>query len=47
VALALTGDAGQTDPVCQWAPNHHVVEEAIARANHEARDSLVRVDDAR
>jgi len=46
-ALALTGDAGQTDPVCQWSPKHHVVEEAVANANDEARDSLVRVDDAR
>jgi pyrroloquinoline quinone biosynthesis protein E len=28
-AFALTGDAGQTDPVCQWAPRHDLIEEAI------------------
>jgi PqqA peptide cyclase len=46
-ALALTGDAGQADPVCQWAPNHHVVEEAVAKANDETKDCLVKVYDAR
>jgi PqqA peptide cyclase len=31
-ALALTGDAARTDPVCQWAPDHHLVAEAVRRA---------------
>lgn len=29
-AFTLTGDAGQTDPVCHLAPSHYVVEGAIA-----------------
>lgn len=32
-AFALTGDAATTDPVCQWAPAHHLVEAAVAKAN--------------
>ncbi|WHY92224.1 pyrroloquinoline quinone biosynthesis protein PqqE [Neobacillus cucumis] len=32
-AFALTGDANATDPVCQWAPNHDLVEKAIQEAN--------------
>jgi pyrroloquinoline quinone biosynthesis protein E len=31
-ALALTGDASRTDPVCQWAPDHHLISEAVGRA---------------
>lgn len=31
-ALALTGDAARTDPVCLWAPDHHLVAEAVLRA---------------
>jgi PqqA peptide cyclase len=31
-AFALTGDAARTDPVCQWAPDHHLVETAVAIA---------------
>ncbi len=31
-AFALTGDAARTDPVCQWAPEHHLVETAVAMA---------------
>jgi PqqA peptide cyclase len=31
-ALALTGDATRTDPVCQWAPDHHLITEAVMRA---------------
>jgi PqqA peptide cyclase len=34
-AFALTGDAGQTDPICRWAPGHDLVEGAIAKANGE------------
>ncbi|MFP5112146.1 pyrroloquinoline quinone biosynthesis protein PqqE [Bacillaceae bacterium C204] len=32
-AFALTGDAYTTDPVCQWAPKHHLIEKAIQEAN--------------
>ncbi len=32
-ALALTGDAGRTDPVCALSPDHAVVEAALAEAN--------------
>lgn len=28
-AYALTGDAYATDPVCEWAPEHHLIEEAL------------------
>ncbi len=34
-AFALTGDAANTDPVCQWAPAHHLVEAAVAQANQQ------------
>ncbi|WP_035424087.1 pyrroloquinoline quinone biosynthesis protein PqqE [Bacillus sp. UNC438CL73TsuS30] len=32
-AFALTGDANTTDPVCQWAPKHELIEKAIQEAN--------------
>ena len=31
-AFALTRDAAKTDPVCQWAPDHRLVEAAVAMA---------------
>jgi pyrroloquinoline quinone biosynthesis protein E len=31
-ALALTGHAERTDPVCQWSPDHDLVENAVAKA---------------
>jgi pyrroloquinoline quinone biosynthesis protein E len=31
-AFALTGDAARTDPVCQWAPDHNLVETAVGMA---------------
>jgi PqqA peptide cyclase len=34
-ALALTGDAARTDPVCQWSPDHRLVTEAVQRAQSE------------
>ncbi|HKX29976.1 MAG TPA: pyrroloquinoline quinone biosynthesis protein PqqE [Blastocatellia bacterium] len=37
-AFALTGDAGQTDPVCRWAPGHDLVAEATAGANDPNRE---------
>jgi pyrroloquinoline quinone biosynthesis protein E len=35
-ALALTGDAARTDPVCTLAPDHAVVAAALAEATREA-----------
>jgi PqqA peptide cyclase len=32
-ALALTGDAARTDPVCTLSPDHAIVEAALAEAN--------------
>ena len=37
-AYALTGDAARTDPVCVHAPDHHLVEAAVNRANNGARE---------
>ncbi|QRP51271.1 pyrroloquinoline quinone biosynthesis protein PqqE [Amycolatopsis sp. FDAARGOS 1241] len=34
-AFALTGDAARTDPVCMHSPDHHLVQEALVRANEE------------
>lgn len=34
-AMALTGDAGATDPVCALSPDHHLVEEALQQALSE------------
>src|SRR5580704_1467595 len=41
-ALLLTGDANATDPVCELAPLHHLVEEAV-----RAVDEAVAVPEAR
>jgi pyrroloquinoline quinone biosynthesis protein E len=35
-ALALTGDAAATDPVCHLSPNHHLVVDAREAANQPA-----------
>lgn len=32
-ALALTGDAARTDPVCELSPDHHLVTDAVAAAS--------------
>lgn len=34
-AFALTGDPGRTDPVCVYSPDHHLVADAVDRANQE------------
>ncbi|MEV0065802.1 pyrroloquinoline quinone biosynthesis protein PqqE [Amycolatopsis sp. NPDC050768] len=34
-AFALTGDAARTDPVCMHSPDHHLVQDALVRANQE------------
>jgi pyrroloquinoline quinone biosynthesis protein E len=39
-AYMLTGDATNTDPVCDLSPNHHVVVEAVA----QAQDAQKRVE---
>jgi pyrroloquinoline quinone biosynthesis protein E len=39
-AYLLTGDAANTDPVCDLSPHHGLVTEAVARA--ERRESVVR-----
>jgi PqqA peptide cyclase len=35
-AYLLTGDAANTDPVCDLSPHHHLVTEAVARAEAAA-----------
>jgi len=40
-AFALTGDAARTDPVCHLSPDHHLIEQGIARA----RDAQPSVSD--
>jgi PqqA peptide cyclase len=35
-ALLLAGDASVTDPACSLAPDHHIVESALAEANSGA-----------
>ena len=35
-AWLLTGDADNADPVCELSPHHHLVTEAVARAEHRA-----------
>jgi pyrroloquinoline quinone biosynthesis protein E len=32
-AFMLTGDATNTDPVCELSPHHHLVTEAVERAD--------------
>ena len=39
-AYMLTGDAANADPVCDLSPHHHLVTEAVARA-----DTLPRVEE--
>jgi pyrroloquinoline quinone biosynthesis protein E len=34
-AYLLTGDATNTDPVCELAPHHYTVEDAVANAELE------------
>jgi pyrroloquinoline quinone biosynthesis protein E len=35
-AYLLTGDAANADPVCDLSPHHHLVTEAVARADRSA-----------
>lgn len=36
-AFALTGDLYAADPVCKWAPKHHLIEEALQDANDKSK----------
>jgi PqqA peptide cyclase len=38
-AFLLTGDAANADPVCDLSAHHHLVTEAVARADHAAADA--------
>jgi hypothetical protein len=37
-AYLLTGDAANADPVCDLSPYHHLVTDAVARADRPATD---------
>lgn len=39
-AFALTGDVDATDPVCQWAPQHDLIEKALQEANGTSQQPL-------
>ncbi len=41
-AYLLTGDADNADPVCDLSPHHHLVTEAVARAEQAARVPVMR-----
>ncbi|MDQ3196830.1 MAG: hypothetical protein M3Q32_10830, partial [Pseudomonadota bacterium] len=36
-AFMLTGDAANTDPVCDLSPHHHVVLEAVDKAQQQSQ----------
>jgi PqqA peptide cyclase len=40
-ALALTGDAGKTDPACALSPDHGVMQAAVAAADRAATSDFV------
>lgn len=42
-AFLLTGDARNADPVCSLSPHHHIVEEAVAKAQRPPTDDEVEV----
>lgn len=39
-AFALTGDAYATDPACQWAPQHSIIEKAIQEAESNLKKQV-------
>ena len=39
-AYLFTGDAANADPVCDLSPHHHLVTEAVERAEGEARPAM-------
>jgi pyrroloquinoline quinone biosynthesis protein E len=41
-ALALTGDASRTDPVCALSPDHALVEAALSEANASSPSLIYR-----
>jgi pyrroloquinoline quinone biosynthesis protein E len=44
-AYLLTGDAANADPVCDLSPHHHLVTEAVERANRAQAESKPRVEE--
>jgi PqqA peptide cyclase len=46
-ALALTGDAGNVDPVCRFSPHHAIVSDAVeaAQVAHDDRGLVYRTTD--
>jgi pyrroloquinoline quinone biosynthesis protein E len=44
-AFLLTGDARQTDPVCQFSPNHHLITEVVSAANEGDQELEFVIDD--
>jgi pyrroloquinoline quinone biosynthesis protein E len=40
-AFMLTGDATNADPVCDLSPNHHLIEEAVAKAQNPVKPANV------
>jgi len=43
-AYMLTGDMHKTDPVCSKSPDHHLIEQAIAKAKKPSSPLLMRVN---
>ena len=44
-AYLLTGDAANADPVCELSPHHHVVTEAVARADGRLTEDPPRAEE--
>jgi pyrroloquinoline quinone biosynthesis protein E len=44
-AYLFTGDAANADPVCDLSPHHHLVTEAVERANRPGAAPKPRVEE--
>jgi pyrroloquinoline quinone biosynthesis protein E len=44
-AYLMTGDAANADPVCDLSPHHHLVTEAVARAERPAHSPPARAEE--
>ena len=44
-AYLLTGDAANADPVCDLSPHHHLITEAVERANRPQPEAKERVEE--
>ncbi|WML50260.1 pyrroloquinoline quinone biosynthesis protein PqqE [Neobacillus sp. PS3-34] len=40
-AFALTRNASATDPVCEWSPDHHLIEAAIQDINNKPAKEII------